>query len=297
MKRMPFRQKKKYKVQLLGLLCFLWLHNNSKKMMLIRFPASLIVLMVLITQSWALAADYKIEGELKQWHRVTLTFEGPDSSEQATPNPFLDYRLQVKFTNNKKTYSVPGYYAADGVADESSANSGNKWRVHFMPDSTGAWSFTASFRKGTHIAVSDNPEAGSPTHFDGTKGSFQVGASNKSAPDNRAKGRLDYVKQRYLQFQGNGEYYLKAGPDSPENLLAFEDFDETFSHNPQKQFLKDWAPHRQDWIEGDPAWQNGKGKALIGAINYISSQGMNVIYFLTMNILGDGQDVWPYCRL
>ena len=38
-----------------------------------------------------------ISGELKQWHKVTLDFEGPASSETADPNPFMDYRLDVTF--------------------------------------------------------------------------------------------------------------------------------------------------------------------------------------------------------
>ena len=42
------------------------------------------------------------------------------------------------------------------------------------------------------------------------------------------------------------------------------------------------------------SWQNGKGKGLIGALNYLSDKGMNVAYFLTLNIMGDGKDVWPY---
>ncbi|MGB5437469.1 MAG: putative collagen-binding domain-containing protein, partial [Maribacter sp.] len=32
----------------------------------------------------------------------------------------------------------------------------------------------------------------------------------------------------------------------------------------------------------------------IGALNYLASKGMNVAYFLTLNIKGDGKDVWPY---
>ena len=256
-----------------------------------RYP---ILFTIFLSLSFPVFADYSIEGELKQWHKVTLTFEGPESSENATPNPFLDYRLQVRFTNGIRSYWVPGYFAADGNAANTSASSGNKWRVHFLPDSTGQWEFEASFRQGQNVAVSEDESAGRPISFNGTKGSFRITASDKSAPDMRSKGRLDHIGTRYLQFQGNGEYYLKAGPDSPENLLAFKDIDATFSHNPKKQFLKDWAPHLQDWREGDPTWGDDKGKALIGAINYISNQGMNVIYFLTMNIIGDGQDVWPY---
>jgi hypothetical protein len=31
-----------------------------------------------------------ITGELKKWHKITLTFTGPQSDETAKPNPFLD---------------------------------------------------------------------------------------------------------------------------------------------------------------------------------------------------------------
>ncbi len=73
-----------------------------------------------------------IYGELMKLHRVSLAFEGPQSSEGATPNPFLDYRLDVTFSHPEsgKTLVVPGYYAADGSAGETSAKSGNIWRVH-----------------------------------------------------------------------------------------------------------------------------------------------------------------------
>lgn len=241
-----------------------------------------------------LQADYQVSGELKQWHKVTITFDGPDSSESGTPNPFYDYRFDVTFSQGDRVFRVPGYYAADGNAAESSATKGNKWRVHFMPESMGEWEFKASFRWGEGIAVSDLPNEGQGVSFDGTGGRFSVGPSDKPDPDMRSKGRLDYVGKRYLQFQGNQEFFLKAGPDSPENFLAYSGIDDTYSHNPNKQFLKDWAPHEKDWQADDPSWQGGKGKGLIGAINYIGDQGMNVIYFLTMNIIGDGQDVWPY---
>ena len=38
----------------------------------------------------------------------------------------------------------------------------------------------------------------------------------------------------------------------------------------------------------------GKGKALIGALNYLSSKGMNAMSFLPYNAGGDGDNVWPF---
>ena len=64
-----------------------------------------------------------------------MKFEGPQTSETANPNPFLDYRLDVTFTSPTGTeYLVPGYYAADGNAGETGATSGNVWFAHFSPD-------------------------------------------------------------------------------------------------------------------------------------------------------------------
>ncbi len=45
---------------------------------------------------------YSVRGELKKWHKVELVFDGPNTDETADINPFLDYRLDVTFTNNGK---------------------------------------------------------------------------------------------------------------------------------------------------------------------------------------------------
>src|SRR2546426_6457754 len=110
--------------------------------------------------SAAIVSAQQIGGELKQWHDVVLTFDGPATSESADPNPFLNYRLNVTFTKGSKTIQIPGYFAADGNAAETSADSGNKWRVHFVPDETGEWQYSVSFREGPEVSVSLDPNAG-----------------------------------------------------------------------------------------------------------------------------------------
>ena len=83
-----------------------------------------------LTGSQLLVAQ-RIAGELTQWPGVVLAFDGPSTSESAEPNPF----------------------AADGNAAETSAKSGNKWRVHFIPDDAGEWTYSTSFagqRPATH---------------------------------------------------------------------------------------------------------------------------------------------------
>ena len=243
-------------------------------------------------------AGAQVSGELKKWHKVTLTFDGPKTSETAEPNPFLHYRLTVTFTHRDsgKSYLVPGYFAADGDAANTSASAGNKWRVHFAPDEVGAWTYSVSFRKGDKIAVSDDKAAGESASFmNGQSGSFQITPTDKKGRDFRAKGMLQYVGKGHLRFAETGEYFLKCGADAPENFLAYKDFDGDFKNDGHKDnFIKDWAPHIRDWNPGDPTWQNGKGKGIIGAVNYLASKGMNVFSFLPLNIKGDDQNVFPY---
>ncbi|MEP7362232.1 MAG: DUF5060 domain-containing protein [Acidobacteriota bacterium] len=234
-----------------------------------------------------------VTGERKQWHKVTLTLDGPEASEAGTPNPFLDYRLTVTFTHSSGSprYSVPGYFAADGNAGNTSAAAGNKWRTHLAPDKAGRWNYEVSFVRGPGVAVDAKAPGEAVAGVDGKKGSFTIGASDKHGRDFRGKGRLQYAGENYLRFAGTGEYFLKAGADSPETLLAYEDFDGTIT---RKVPLKKYASHLGDWKAGDPTWKEGKGKGLIGAVNYLSSKGVNSMSFLTYNAGGDGDNVWPY---
>ncbi len=245
----------------------------------------------------------QISGEKKCWHNVELNLQGPFAREQdQSPNPFTDYAMVARFRHESGTpdYFVLGYFAADGNAAETSASEGNIWRAHLSPNKSGRWSYEILFRAGPSVAF--DFDSGKPlAPFDGLKGSFQVAPTDKKGRDLRAQGRLEYRGKRYLQFAESGKLFLKVGVDSPETLLAYRDFDGTVA-TPGEQDgagpkpgteLKDWAAHLQDWRQGDPTWKDGKGKGLIGAMNYLADQGINSISFLTYNAGGDGDNVWP----
>ena len=237
-----------------------------------------------------------ISGELKQWHKVTLTVDGPFAHERDTsPNPFTDYNMTVTFrhASGSPLYSVPGYFAADGDAAESSAESGTKWRAHLSPDKTGEWTYIVSFTQGKNAAIGEADEVNVLGDYSGTRGSFKIDSNDKRGRDLRAKGRLQYVGERYLRFAGSGDYFLKAGADAPETFLAYTDFDNTEARKKNVP-LKTWSAHEQDWNSGDPTWKNGKGKGMIGAINYLADKGCNVFSFLPYNAGGDGDNVWPF---
>ena len=242
-----------------------------------------------------------ITGELRQWHKITITFDGPHTSETADPNPFLHYRLTVTFTQGNRKYVVPGYFAADGNAAETGAAAGNKWRVHFVPDAPGQWHYRVSFRAGPDVAVNPDPGAGRPLPPDGESGAFTVAPTDKSGRDHRARGMLRYVGQHYARFAGSGEYFIMVGTQSPENFLAYYEFDNTVDHlgaerkrMPNPDGLHHYDAHLKDWRPGDPTWRGGKGKAIIGALNYLAAKGMNTFYTLTMNVNGDGREIYPW---
>ena len=248
------------------------------------------------------APDFSQAG--MRWHPLTITFEGPEADETGNPNPFRDYRLDVTFEHEATgaRLVVPGYFAADGDAAETGATGGTKWRVHFTPNQIGTWTYAASLRNGPDVALSLDPEAGTQATLEGASGTFDVGETDKTGRDFRGKGMLRYDGTRYLCFEG-GEVFLKGGADSPESLLAYEDFDGTRSlaaAGEQEEGeaatapLHRYEPHLNDWNEGSPTWQGGKGKGLIGALNYLASEEMNAFSFLTMNVEGDGKNVWPW---
>jgi hypothetical protein len=227
-----------------------------------------------------------VSGAMMRWHRVTVEQQAVAASETASPNPFLDYRFDVTFTApDGRVFEVPGYFAGDGAGGAA----GTAWQAHLAPDMTGTWQYAISLRSGAGVAVDLSASAGTAVApFDGATGSFEVVESDKPEPDFRAAGH-GLVKHRgghYLRY-ASGKRFIKAGPDIPENLLGYEGFDNT----PDAGHA--FSAHVADWNPGDPDWNAGAGRGLIGAFNYIAERGANSVYFLPMNIGGDGDDTFP----
>jgi len=240
-------------------------------------------------------------GVHQNWHTITIDFEGPELSEQGTPNPFTDYRLDIEFKNAEGERKVRGFFAADGNAANTSATGGRLWRVRFTPHLEGEWSYSATLRTAKDIAIANDISTAEKVAISNSKGKFFVVGTDKELPDFRAHGFV-VADGPYFKFRGSDQYWLKAGSNSPENILGFHEIDGNYRHgdndrdgeaNAGSKLLR-FEPHLKDWQLGDPSWQGGKGQALIGGYNYLASKGMNSNYFLTMNINGDGKDVWPF---
>lgn len=233
-----------------------------------------------------------VEGAATTWQPLGLRFVGPAANQtDDAPNPFLDYRLFVTFVGpQNQHYLVPGYFDGDG----SGNGSGNVWRVRFAPDAPGVWSYSASFRAGNEVAISLDALAGTPTSLDGAQGTFTVAPRDTQAAGFARWGRLEYVGGHYLKFR-DGPYFLKGGTNSPENFLGYAGFTNTVDQGGLlPNFLHRYPSHIADWRPGDPDWGDGKGKGIIGALNYLGEQGVNALYFLPMNLGGDGQDTYPF---
>ena len=241
-----------------------------------------------------------LAGEFHKWQPVVFDITGPETSEHAEKNPFLDYRVDVTIKNDKGSiFVVPGYFAADGDASESGAKAGNVWKAVFSPPDTGTWTYHVSFLEGKNISVSDSIGFGKQLYAHGKSGTFDVKPVSDIATGFYKEGRLQ-KKGHYLFYSETGNLFLKGGTNSPENFLAYHEFDGTYFgglvHEDVKiRELHKYEAHIADFNEGmDPVWQQSKGKGILGVVNYLASYNMNSIYFLTFNILGDGDDVWPY---
>ncbi|MEM8724099.1 MAG: DUF5060 domain-containing protein [Pseudomonadota bacterium] len=258
---------------------------------------SLAPLAACVAPTQSVAADTV---EHRVWQPVTLDFVGPDLGETSAANPFTDFNLTVTFRNGSHSVEVPGFFAADGKAAETGADSGSVWRVRFAPDRPGEWSYVAELHSGPGAALSERGAPSMQLHSS-WRGSFEVTQASANAPEFYRHGILRR-DGRYFRFSGSGDHWLKGGANSPENLLGYADFDGTYRLSDNVRDgeadaggqLHAFAPHVADWRPGDPTWHGEKGKGLIGAVNYLADQGMNVAYFLVYNTEGDGKDVWPW---
>jgi len=256
-----------------------------------------------------IGAGPSFEGNPEVWQKLTLTFaHNVETFEQDPYNPFTDLRLLVHFVRAEepnRVITVSGYFAADGNAAETSATSGNLWRAHYRPDKPGRWFYLASFTAGSWISIDTDITSGTPLSFDGTTGVIDVLPADPRRLGFERKGLLRYTGEHHLRFSETGEHFVKSGSNSPENFLGYYEFDGTFDQGGSNNDLASagyqdglhhFDPHLQDYVDlGIPTWQGDKGLRIFGAINYLASQNVNSLYFVTYNIDGgDGREVWPW---
>ena len=237
------------------------------------------------------AADIKtsLDSSGAMFETVTLSVDGPDLAERGEVNPFSDIRLDWVISKGDKKWTVPGYFAACGRAADNGCTSGKKWRAHFLPSELGEYEWKISFKQGADIAIK-NP-IGSPLENDGLTGRFSI--TKPSSDPIKSKGILSYTGEKYYRYSGDNSLFFKFGPDAPENMLAFSEFDATPNF---KNFRKDWAAHKKDYTKDGRGflWQGDKGKAILGTFKYLAASGANSVSMLLWNTGGDDRNVFPH---
>ncbi len=252
-------------------------------------------------------AAAQVTGSMKAYQPVQIDFVGPTLSESGAwpQNPFLNYRGTLTVSPPAgPSIDIPMFFAGDGKSEDSSSTSGTVWRAFYTPSVAGQFNARVDFSYSSSTSISIDGGGGSAGFFDGEALQFSITAPDPSAPGNYARGLLRYAGQHYLQYD-NGEYYIKAGADSPENFLGYYEFDNTTDMggiatpglvNGLHQYQSHAGDYGMNPFDSRDLWANGtKGKNILGALNYIASEGINSVYFLTYNTDGgDGRDTWPW---
>ena len=251
-----------------------------------RFPFGSIVfgLLVLVGCASEPAVQTLLPLEL-----YTVCLSGPQASETGELNPFTDVRLSLKLAGpDGLAREVPGYFAADGNAAETSAEAGDQWCVRLREAAVGDYTAAVRFERGPQLALKPVSTRGTALAAHDSTFGFRVSGTTE------ADGFLRYTGSGYPSFSESGKVFLKSGTNSPENFLAFADFDGTYSSDTGRMYVKTYETHLGDWQAGDTEWREGRGHGIVGALNYLAGQGVNGIYCVTNNIGGDARDVWMY---
>jgi len=141
-----------------------------------KFHCAFFGLVVLVTFSCSSdQSNYTVtEGAFGQH---TFCFTGPLLNEQSATNPFLDVRLLLALDGPEGERLIPGFYAADGNAAETSAQSGDQWCVHARGFAAGTYSGEVFFEKGEELALRQINTRGDALPGNGEKVTFDVASS------------------------------------------------------------------------------------------------------------------------
>ena len=226
--------------------------------------------------------------------QVTLTLSGPQADELSNPRTRHrlshdgDVRSRVGLADVQECQAtLPRCDAAN-----SSAIGHNRWRSASgaRQDRTLDLSNRVRVGKGVALAAASTGQPLQP--FDGRTGTFEVAAPTRKFPIS-APGTGCSTPESTIAVCRQRRIFSEARQRFTRTLLAYADFDGTVARKTQVP-LHAFTPHVKDWQTGDPTWKGGKGKGLIGAVNYLASKGVNSISFLPYNAGGDGDNVWPF---
>jgi len=145
----------------------------------------------------------------------TWEIEVINSKKYSNPFDFKEIELRASFhAPSGKTVSFFGFFDGNGSGNQS----GTVWKLRFMPDEQGTWSYSYSWSDGTS----------------GGSGSFQVG--ERVNPKNHGHVHVDPDHTRYLVYDDGTPHYFYGANwiDSWRSLaqiIAWLDTLEEYGHN------------------------------------------------------------------
>ncbi len=142
----------------------------------------------------AIASGSETVSAYDKWSLVEFRLTGKTmDGRSTTANPFRITLTGVFHAPDGSECNVPGFYDGDGAGQQS----GNVWKIRFVPHQTGSWMMTT---------------VSSEAMLNGLSFQFEVQPSANP-------GILRYAGGPYLKFS-DGTFWLKTGMDDPENFLG-----------------------------------------------------------------------------
>ncbi len=178
--------------------------------------------LVLVSLSLMLLnSEVVAQTKIEKWDVFELTLNGP-----STGNPFMGTTLIGRFTNGDKVYEQEGYYDGNGI-----------YKIRFMPDKEGTWSYITSSNK---------------KELDNKKGSFEC-----TSPSASNHGPVRVRGTYHFQYEDGTPYYpfgttiyewpfqeaetkkqtietLKSSPFNKARFLAVPPYKERYINGPLK---------------------------------------------------------------
>lgn len=154
-----------------------------------------LVLSLGIAQETGLANIVQIPSSIPKWGMGEVTLQ----SQATFSNPFTDVQVTGVFTSpSGKTFTVDGFFDGDGKGGQA----GNVWKVRFMPNEVGSWSYT----------ISSSPS---------TPGLSASGSFSATSSGNRGPIKTD-ITYPYSMVYSNGQPFFQNGTLEKATLFAEE---------------------------------------------------------------------------
>jgi len=155
------------------------------------------------------------------------TFEKSINNDTAYGNRFADVDLEVTYTApSGRTIDFYGFFDGDGNGG-GDAGSGNVWKIRFMPDEVGQWSYTYSWSDGTP----------------GGQDTFSVGTVGAGKGILRAYGE----NPRWFAYNGTEPVWIKSYYETGHGAIA-QPFDSIIEHVYQPMIDRGYNHLQVNWL-------------------------------------------------